>query len=79
VILATRIILGRLVRAGHITCLYLCSNYFHSLMAVQSKQAPPKQLTPLGSALAGALGGCFSNAYAQSIAITGGCRLNECS
>jgi len=31
-------------------------------MAVQSKQAPPKQLTPLGYALAGALGGCFSNA-----------------
>jgi len=31
-------------------------------MAVQSKQAPPKQLTPMGYALAGALGGCFSNA-----------------
>jgi len=31
-------------------------------MAVQSKQAPPQQLTPLGYALAGALGGCFSNA-----------------
>ncbi|KAH9052917.1 adenine nucleotide transporter [Lactarius deliciosus] len=31
-------------------------------MAAQSKQAPPKQLTPLGYALAGALGGCFSNA-----------------
>ncbi|KAH9953900.1 mitochondrial carrier domain-containing protein [Russula dissimulans] len=31
-------------------------------MAVQSKQVPPKQLTPLGYALAGALGGCFSNA-----------------
>jgi len=32
------------------------------MMAVQSKQAPPQQLTPLGYALAGALGGCFSNA-----------------
>jgi len=31
-------------------------------MAAQSKQAPPTQLTPLGYALAGALGGCFSNA-----------------
>ncbi|KAF8501553.1 mitochondrial carrier [Russula emetica] len=31
-------------------------------MAVQSKQALPKQLTPMGYALAGALGGCFSNA-----------------
>ncbi|KAI0258400.1 mitochondrial carrier domain-containing protein [Gloeopeniophorella convolvens] len=31
-------------------------------MPVQSKQAPPAQLTPLGYALAGALGGCFSNA-----------------
>jgi hypothetical protein len=31
-------------------------------MAAQSKQPPPKQLTPLGYALAGALGGCFSNA-----------------
>ncbi|KAI0255043.1 adenine nucleotide transporter [Lactifluus subvellereus] len=31
-------------------------------MAVQSKQSPPQQLTPLGYALAGALGGCFSNA-----------------
>lgn len=34
-------------------------------MAVQSKQAPPQQLTPLGYALAGALGGCFSNAYVE--------------
>lgn len=31
-------------------------------MAVQSKPAPPQQLTPFGYALAGALGGCFSNA-----------------
>ncbi|KAF8271165.1 mitochondrial carrier domain-containing protein [Lactarius quietus] len=31
-------------------------------MAAHSKQAPPTQLTPLGYALAGALGGCFSNA-----------------
>ncbi|KAI6006607.1 mitochondrial carrier [Pisolithus orientalis] len=33
-------------------------------MSVQSKQANnlPQELTPLGSALAGALGGCFSNA-----------------
>ncbi|KAI0303665.1 mitochondrial carrier [Multifurca ochricompacta] len=31
-------------------------------MAVQSKQAQPQQLTPVGYALAGALGGCFSNA-----------------
>ena len=36
-------------------------------MAAQSKQAPPKQLTPLGYALAGALGGCFSNAYAAIV------------
>jgi solute carrier family 25 (peroxisomal adenine nucleotide transporter), member 17 len=39
-------------------------------MAVQSKQAPPQQLTPLGYALAGALGGCFSNAYVQSVVFT---------
>ena len=38
-------------------------------MAAQSKQAPPKQLTPLGYALAGALGGCFSNAYVQPMTI----------
>lgn len=36
----------------------LCSNHLHPVMAVQSKQ-----LTPMGYALAGALGGCFSNAY----------------
>jgi len=30
-------------------------------MAAQSK--PVQQLTPLGAALAGALGGCFSSAY----------------
>jgi hypothetical protein len=42
--------------------LSLCSNYLHPVMAVQSKQALPKELTPLGYALAGALGGCFSNA-----------------
>ena len=36
-------------------------------MAVQSKQ-----LTPMGYALAGALGGCFSNAYVQPVTITVG-------
>lgn len=39
-------------------------------MAVQSKQTPPQQLTPLGYALAGALGGCFSNAYVQVLHMT---------
>ncbi|KAI9509810.1 mitochondrial carrier [Russula earlei] len=36
-------------------------------MSVQSKQASPRQLTPLGYALAGALGGCFSNAVKTRI------------
>ncbi len=40
-------------------------------MAAQSKHPPPKQLTPLGYALAGALGGCFSNAYEQPVIMDG--------
>jgi len=31
-------------------------------IATRTRKAPPKQLTPTGYALAGALGGCFSNA-----------------
>jgi hypothetical protein len=62
--------------SGHVTATWVltCSCptvCFDSLlpMDAQSKQAPPKQLTPLGYALAGALGGCFSNAYVQPLTI----------
>jgi len=41
----------------HLHCPYVLTNLSPPVMPVQSKQ-----LTPLGYALAGALGGCFSNA-----------------
>ena len=60
---------SNLVSGNHLCCdrpsvLFLTTPTIQSPMAVQSKQTPPTQLTPLGYALAGALGGCFSNAYA---------------